>query len=684
MTYFSTDIGSQIHDINDDYYLYQDKSLQSALVIEKRAELTTLEVESETLESEWERTFHTTHYVMKLKERALKGLLKSSSFRSVAWQVFLEVLPGDIRQWVPVTTQNRERYTELKSHYVIDPHETEDMSLTVNNPLSQEEQSPWAQFFQDNELRKVIMQDIKRTYPGELMFEQMEIRDIMLNILFIYAREQPDISYKQGMHELLAPIVYVFYNEYMLVQDVTNPSSQLIRTVVSMKYLEHDLYWCYVALMKHTHPYYTTDKINKPEPVNKDQTLLFKEDTPQPSSYIVQSLEELQNGTLRRFDPELQQHLQKLGIQPQLYGLKWMRLLFGREFPLKDMLSIWDALLASPDFAGMVEYLCIAMLLYIRDALLCNDHTGCLTLLMRFPQTSDVQLFVQRALYLRNPSHYECPPNVQYRPNAKTRLANGPERHVVAPVRNNTAARQEAVRQNRTESATYSSPKSPVSAISDTIKRKMSTPKVHNSNSVSSVSSATRPVEVSSASSELAEYRRVQEYCSSRLDSLLDDLQNTFCELCEEQTEHEDKLMISLAGLKQVRDVLKGNVSLGCILAPTSSDSPSVQSSENGDNDAADSHLPTEDVEELEDSSSPDTASASSSVAPPPLPADLETLHLFNDLSLSTKTLKKTCNQPKKTATELSSKNQDFFDPLSSALINEDSLEDLPDFLRKP
>ena len=58
-------------------------------------------------------------------------------------------------------------------------------------------QSPWAQFFQDNELRKVIMQDIKRTYPGELMFEQKEIRDIMLNILFIYAREQPDISYKQ-------------------------------------------------------------------------------------------------------------------------------------------------------------------------------------------------------------------------------------------------------------------------------------------------------------------------------------------------------------------------------------------------------------------------------------------------------------------------------------------------------
>lgn len=681
MTYFSTDIGAQIHDINDDYYLYQDKSLHSALVIEKREELSTM-VETETLESEWERTFHTTHYVLKMKERALKGLLRDSSFRSVAWQVFLEVLPGDLRQWVPVTHQNRQRYSELKSHYVVDPHQTEDMSLTVNNPLSQEEKSPWAQFFQDNELRKVIMQDIKRTYPGELMFEQIEIRDIMLNILFIYAREQPDISYKQGMHELLAPIVYVFYNEYVLVQDVTNPSSQLIRTVLSREHLEHDVYWCYVALMRHTQSYYTTDRIAMPEPVNKEQTQLFKEAAPLPSSYIVQSLEELQNGTLRRFDPELQQHLQKLAIQPQLYGLRWMRLLFGREFPLKEMLAIWDALLASPDFAGMVEYICIAMLLYIRDALLCNDHTGCLTLLMRYPETHDVQLFIQRALFLRNPSNYECPPNLQYRPNSKTRLGNGPDRQHVTQVKSGTAGRQEPVRQHRSESVTFTSPKSPVAVISDTIKRKMSTPKVHTSVSVSSLN---RPVEVSSEVSELTECKRVQAYCSDRLDSLLDDLQGTICDMCEEETDHEDKLMVSLAGLKQVRDILKGNVSLGCILGSPAADSPSIQSSENGDTDLSDIQIATEEARERVDSSSQETASVTSSVAAPPLPpADLETLDLFNDFSLTSNTLKKTHIHPKKTASEPSSKSQSFFDPLSSALTNDDNSEELPDFLRKP
>ena len=54
--------------------------------------------------------------------------------------MFLEVLPGDLRQWGVVLRENRARYADLKTHYVVDPHETEDMSLTVNNPLSQEEQ----------------------------------------------------------------------------------------------------------------------------------------------------------------------------------------------------------------------------------------------------------------------------------------------------------------------------------------------------------------------------------------------------------------------------------------------------------------------------------------------------------------------------------------------------------------
>jgi hypothetical protein len=37
---------------------------------------------------------------------------------------------------------------------------------------------------------------------------------------------------------------------------------------------------------------------------------------------------------------------QTLGIEPQLYALRWVRLMFGREFHFADVLTLWDAILA--------------------------------------------------------------------------------------------------------------------------------------------------------------------------------------------------------------------------------------------------------------------------------------------------------------------------------------------------
>lgn len=44
---------------------------------------------------------------------------------------------------------------------------------------------------------------------------------------------------------------------------------------------------------------------------------------------------------------------------------RWLRLLFGQEFALPDLLFIWDAVFAEGD--GLVNYIVIAMLSAIRD-----------------------------------------------------------------------------------------------------------------------------------------------------------------------------------------------------------------------------------------------------------------------------------------------------------------------------
>jgi hypothetical protein len=52
---------------------------------------------------------------------------------------------------------------------------------------------------------------------------------------------------------------------------------------------------------------------------------------------------------LRILDPKLSHHLEENYIQSQLYGLRWSRLLLGREFTLvnHNMLKLWDFMFAS-------------------------------------------------------------------------------------------------------------------------------------------------------------------------------------------------------------------------------------------------------------------------------------------------------------------------------------------------
>jgi len=45
-----------------------------------------------------------------------------------------------------------------------------------------------------------------------------------------------------------------------------------------------------------------------------------------------------------------------------------VRLLFGREFPVQDLLMLWDAIFADSISFDLVDYVFVAMLLYIKDA----------------------------------------------------------------------------------------------------------------------------------------------------------------------------------------------------------------------------------------------------------------------------------------------------------------------------
>lgn len=82
---------------------------------------------------------------------------------------------------------------------------------------------------------------------------------------------------------------------------------------------------------------------------------------------VIQQLNTIKDKILAKEDPKLHDHLLKLEIPLSLFGIRWLRLLFGREFALHDLLVVWDAIFAEDEKFDLINYLTVAMLICIRD-----------------------------------------------------------------------------------------------------------------------------------------------------------------------------------------------------------------------------------------------------------------------------------------------------------------------------
>ncbi|XP_048729402.2 TBC1 domain family member 5-like isoform X4 [Ostrea edulis] len=598
---------------------------------------------SNSYSAEWEKLFKRKNYRRQLRSYAMSGNLRSSRFRSVCWKMFLDVLPEDIQQWKNSCRKSRGNYTDLKDTLIINPRKAMDPStsdLVVNNPLSQAEESPWNQFFLDNELRLTIKQDVIRTYPRIAFFQSNQVRNLMVDILFIFAKLNADTSYRQGMHELLAPLIFVLHCDHQAFLHAAEVETleDIVKEIMDPAYLEHDAYALLSQIMGTVEPWYNSKDLT----YNKSRERLNSVPFARPqdlnsSSAIVAKLTRIQDYILKKFDVELHGHLERLEIAPQIYGIRWIRLLFGREFPMQDLLALWDALFADGVGFELVDFVFVAMLLYIRDLLLSSDYPQCLTCLMRFPPVADINYLVEKAQYLREPNHFPRPPIYTYNTvnNIKSPAAQKPP-----PQSSSTPTNTSTNRHQRSGSLTSSfsefsrkmrpktlqmngnqpsifksssvpmnlqtdiSPGTPqypqqkrgssasLSKVEDTVFKQTPSPssmaRLETTNDRFSNASVFTPEEspgnvakfstlpnmkakgkkfakqfaeyehrFSELQGQLNEKESMSLYCANKLDVHISRLQT---EILQQTLENEDELLIAIAGIKQVRDVLKGTL----------------------------------------------------------------------------------------------------------------------------
>ena len=93
-----------------------------------------------------------------LKSEVLESKLHLSleGFRTILWAKWLDILSPNIKDWSVDISRSRARYNNLKQLHFHDKRLDLSLQLSVNNPLSQDDDSPWNQFFQDTELKDVI------------------------------------------------------------------------------------------------------------------------------------------------------------------------------------------------------------------------------------------------------------------------------------------------------------------------------------------------------------------------------------------------------------------------------------------------------------------------------------------------------------------------------------------------
>ncbi|TGZ72405.1 hypothetical protein CRM22_002106 [Opisthorchis felineus] len=356
---------------------------------------------------------NTTVALDDLRKHAVEGELRKCCFRSICWRICLGLLPLDTGFWHSTLREQRDQFRKINAGANDDPRYTN----ARDHPLALEQSSRWKHFFRMREIRQLIVQDVDRTFPNIHYFRGPEVQQAMINILACYT-EATGFDYQQGMHEILAPICFVLHWDSIAYQRVCeqNQISLPLRThlaaVFDHRFLQADAFTIFLRVMATIQKWYNCEQIipvsNISSPLDTVLSPLSSStwtSTPKLNPAIA-FLNDLHNRLLKNLDQKLYCHLKALDIHPALFGLRWIRLLFGHEFELHDLLYVWDCIFAVDNSFAFVRYVYVTMLKHLSPMLLSRDYSDCLFLLMRFPSDVDITRIIQNALNLYNPTMF--------------------------------------------------------------------------------------------------------------------------------------------------------------------------------------------------------------------------------------------------------------------------------------
>ena len=353
---------------------------------------------------------------------SLNGELDKYHVRGMAWKIFMDVLPETetLDQWVETLEILRKEY-KIKAKQILKPQKFSGdplggMVVQNNNTDS------WKTYYADNDIKKLINLDLDRTFQELTLFHNANIKKNLANILFIWNKENIDVGYQQGMNDLLAVTFLALYpcyfknNSKKTKDELIKISSEQLSAINNAEYLydffhdedelQSDLYYCFSKLMKRGIKELFENNITSEE----KKEMSFKKYELFSNQWVHDPSDDIQNPLnirctmiikekLKAIDLELFQHFQRIGLNCGIFLQRWLKCMFDREFELKDIFTIWDAIFATPDSKSgygliFIDYISISMILRIRKQLLESDQNECFMTLFKYPHIDNISELV--------------------------------------------------------------------------------------------------------------------------------------------------------------------------------------------------------------------------------------------------------------------------------------------------
>lgn len=164
-------------------------------------------------------------------------------------------------------------------------------------------------------------------FPDIEYFRDTEVQAQLTNVLFVYSVTHPDIGYRQGMHELLAPLYYAVDYDSMSVDD-TALDGHPLREICSRAWVAADAWTLFSSVMRGVGRWYEWREA-KDTSVGKTPLPSHVQLPASPTDSglkpyvapIIDACNRMQGVHLKSVDPQLWKSLQSSGIEPQIYGM---------------------------------------------------------------------------------------------------------------------------------------------------------------------------------------------------------------------------------------------------------------------------------------------------------------------------------------------------------------------------